>query len=110
VLHRRAGRELLGEAREFRRRLPGARGVNYVVADTKRWEQIAGDTLDNHAKVMSFVKRNAAAAAYCFIVRPWHFRWGATAAEVSRPTKSSTSGRTFNLSVKCMNSRGQDQD
>jgi len=26
----------------------------------------------------------AAAAAYWFIVRPWHFRWGATAAEVSR--------------------------
>jgi hypothetical protein len=26
----------------------------------------------------------AAAAAYSFIVRPWHFRWGATAAEVSR--------------------------
>lgn len=26
----------------------------------------------------------AAAAAYWFIVRPWHFRWGATSAEVSR--------------------------
>ena len=32
--------------------------LNYVVADTKRWEQIAGDTLDNHAKVMSFVKND----------------------------------------------------
>jgi len=26
----------------------------------------------------------AAAAAYWFIVRPWHFRWGATAAEIAR--------------------------